>query len=654
MDETVFQPDHDSSAVQEQVVDSVDLLNGLFNEEVNDLTENCDHTIAFPDLDLGDFEVTNAEFDNTWGRGTSKVNSFPDNANEMVAVVETETPSESADCQLELGHEFQDGSGEYDFLDRFNLNIYHDYLSEDSQAACSKDNTYQLMSWNDPSLLPTVETNFQLNEHDTSKDIKAQCLPSQIDIDQIFDPTTMGDGHQAPGVSCGEGPTGPMSQDWIMTGFNSPAPPAFSNDLMDQIPYHEHGEFSHGMDPLNSFHNQLEYTQCNGDLDNNLYMSSIFDTSNVDYPPLQTRHVPSVNSAPYQTQFSRVQTLQTQDSPRIIAGLRFPTFSLVPPRLDQDQLPNDVAMVDQSFAQSEISGFPSQLGGQVWSEPLLESKYIATRTPTDHIERRSVTTTRFDKGRNGRQKHRYNLRKRPPEWSAASDNGTVSFHYTIQGELDSSLRFTASEMLTFIRSHPLNSHFRADNPHFGLTLWIQVTPFNCGDRYPHRESNTCRFRDCAIRTKTIRKGQFRIAFDERLPGPPKDPFHNAGYVHLYCMEKLLDFPSICKQYNVRPDTRKLPYEYKNKMSIARDHPQMLTRVREFIRDSASGISRTSWKYEDSLTFILTREHMNRESSSRQSLRARRGGNHIAKWMGNLDLYAENHAKIQQEKLKKDT
>ncbi|KAH8815863.1 hypothetical protein F5884DRAFT_773964 [Xylogone sp. PMI_703] len=227
----------------------------------------------------------------------------------------------------------------------------------------------------------------------------------------------------------------------------------------------------------------------------------------------------------------------------------------------------------------------------------------------------------------------------------STENGSVLFSYAPQGELEHSLRFTPEEMLTFIQKHPYHRRFGTRNPDFGLTLWIQVTPHNCKDRYPQKDSDTCRFQDCPIASRKIRKGQFRIAFDERLPGPPRDPFHNPGYVHLYCMEKFLDFPLICKQYNVRPDNRRLPYEDKNRMSITRDHPQMLTRVVDFIRDSVPGIPRTEFNYKKSLTFILTREHLYRESASRQIIREESGGNHIAKWMGNLDLFSANQEEI---------
>ncbi|KAF2442681.1 hypothetical protein P171DRAFT_522415 [Karstenula rhodostoma CBS 690.94] len=91
-----------------------------------------------------------------------------------------------------------------------------------------------------------------------------------------------------------------------------------------------------------------------------------------------------------------------------------------------------------------------------------------------------------------------------------------------------------------------------------LTLRIQVTPGDSGRRY-RSGADKCRFVDCPNRVgglpATIKHGWYRIAFDER-DDDEYDPFAaNCGFVHLYCMERFLDFEYICRKANVMVDFR---------------------------------------------------------------------------------------------------
>ncbi|OAG03830.1 uncharacterized protein CC84DRAFT_1207096 [Paraphaeosphaeria sporulosa] len=91
-----------------------------------------------------------------------------------------------------------------------------------------------------------------------------------------------------------------------------------------------------------------------------------------------------------------------------------------------------------------------------------------------------------------------------------------------------------------------------------LTLRLQVTPGDSGRRY-RQGADKCRFKDCPNRVSgvpaTIKHGWFRIAFDER-DDDEYDPFAaNCGFVHLYCMERFLDFEYICRKAHVVVDFR---------------------------------------------------------------------------------------------------
>lgn len=106
------------------------------------------------------------------------------------------------------------------------------------------------------------------------------------------------------------------------------------------------------------------------------------------------------------------------------------------------------------------------------------------------------------------------------------------------------------EIQDFILGYPYNRN--------KLTLRIQVTPGDSGRRY-RQGADKCRFKDCPNRMggvpATIKHGWYRVAFDER-DDDGYDPFAaNCGFVHLYCLERFLDFEYICRKAHVVVDFR---------------------------------------------------------------------------------------------------
>ena len=257
------------------------------------------------------------------------------------------------------------------------------------------------------------------------------------------------------------------------------------------------------------------------------------------------------------------------------------------------------------------------------------------------------------------------LRSRPASWGSTNpETGEQLFQYTEYGELNPLHTFTVQQIIEYIGEHPLNYRLDPKNPgkmvrdtkHSGLKLWIQCVPADSGRRYPDKLSDKCRFSNCPDPRRTIRKGDFRIAFDEQPRGGREtDPFHNAGYVHLYCMEKFLDFPLLCKSYNALPDTREFR-EGKNKMAITRDHQSMAGKVKEFMEISQPWSKfrkgqRPEEYYCYTLCSALTDEHLSMQPGRVQSTRDERGGNSIDVHKNNLDKWLSN-SKIQKENRKR--
>ena len=229
------------------------------------------------------------------------------------------------------------------------------------------------------------------------------------------------------------------------------------------------------------------------------------------------------------------------------------------------------------------------------------------------------------------------LPKPPPAWT---HNG-FEFRYNKYGELENSIRLSGDEMVDFLYYHPL--HKKTGRRERGLVLWVQTVPADSGTRYPNQKSDKCRFAECPVKQNTIHKGFFRVAIDENHhSGIRADPYHCAGFVHLYCLEKFLDFPSLCKEINVQPDNRLLA-EPKNRMAITRDHDELFEVAHDFINSSEKR-PQGYWEYKSTLSSLLTEKHLELEPGSRARKREKVGGNHLGRHRGDLEEFVRGETK----------
>lgn len=230
------------------------------------------------------------------------------------------------------------------------------------------------------------------------------------------------------------------------------------------------------------------------------------------------------------------------------------------------------------------------------------------------------------------------------EWTSPATNFT--FHYNEHAELDPFTKFSTDQIMDYIQNH-INFRTYAEFLYGGtrstaLTIWIQNHPADSGSRYPHKLSSKCRFTSCPVPNYTISKGEYRVCFDEWdwAGSDDKDPFHNAGYAHLFCIEEQIDFPWLCKTYNVRGDNRRFRKETSNKMAITRDYKQMLNLVEDYVRDSQPwpvGEPRPVDWFKDSLCKKLTDYHLDHQPRGRQNVRNNRAGVSLDRYLGDLRL-----------------
>ena len=155
------------------------------------------------------------------------------------------------------------------------------------------------------------------------------------------------------------------------------------------------------------------------------------------------------------------------------------------------------------------------------------------------------------------------------------------FEYTEDGELDPARLYTAEELNKFLFEHPLGRD---------LALRIHRNPPRSRARYPTTHSHRCRFADCPFYpNNTINQGHWAVSFDEFTTShPDHDPYIVAGYTHLWCLEKYTDFPKICAELNIHPDTRKLHKEDKGRNLMALGTKAEEACVKQFIQACQRG------------------------------------------------------------------
>ncbi|KAI9839018.1 MAG: hypothetical protein M1838_004480, partial [Thelocarpon superellum] len=172
----------------------------------------------------------------------------------------------------------------------------------------------------------------------------------------------------------------------------------------------------------------------------------------------------------------------------------------------------------------------------------------------------------------------------PAAWS--------QFQYTGFGELETGKTYSALQLRDYLYNHPLHIHDGTrDAKHSRLRIWIQRAPADSARRKPTAMSERCRWKECPCPKNTIRIGHFRVCFDELSwlseEGTHHDPYVNAGYVHLYCMEKMIDFPTVAHDLNVQPDTRSLSREFDGVNRMGLKH-EIAAAAHDFLKACADG------------------------------------------------------------------
>lgn len=138
-------------------------------------------------------------------------------------------------------------------------------------------------------------------------------------------------------------------------------------------------------------------------------------------------------------------------------------------------------------------------------------------------------------------KYYYKIRRLSPVRHPAT-NRVLSAYSGV--ELKPSSRFSAHQFDEYI--------FHAVRKSRLFMFRVEKQAALTGHRHPRGlESTRCRFAKCPI-DGTIRPGQIRVCISEFLDPRNEvlDPYHNAAYVHLYCLENFCNLPSLLAETKV--------------------------------------------------------------------------------------------------------
>lgn len=241
-------------------------------------------------------------------------------------------------------------------------------------------------------------------------------------------------------------------------------------------------------------------------------------------------------------------------------------------------------------------------------------------------------------------------------------------------EFKPNLRFTTRQFLEYLRCASQRRE-TSRRP----VLRIQIQPSQYNHRYVRGGASfKCRFANCPDKRGTILKGQIRVCISEFNDehGDWLNPYHSAGYVHLYCLERSLnlielfhDTPDVL----ILPEDRKFEHEPPNTTSARTNNPMALNdlelgifngwveeageRWETFTQQHPDPRSRPPFLLAegDHLFHRLTKAHL--QNPQIQKIQKRRkdeaGGKstaHLDQFLGDVSKYADLKAKMMAEKL----
>ncbi|KAL7911280.1 hypothetical protein GGI35DRAFT_492615 [Trichoderma velutinum] len=201
-------------------------------------------------------------------------------------------------------------------------------------------------------------------------------------------------------------------------------------------------------------------------------------------------------------------------------------------------------------------------------------------------------------------------------WGSLAWNGQHLFSYTPKGQWLRDRCFTKQQFREY-----------ADNCGKDTVFWVQQAPTQCNHRLDP-EDRICRWANCPVANRTITAGWLRVAFDEfphLTSSGARDPLKCAGSVHLWCFEQIFNPTEFHLSGRLRPEDRQFPFEDKSVVTLEKltDAGIIREAYQPWFEQRMFSLYQQPREYRDSLSYRLTKYHIENQTAARQRARSKR-------------------------------
>ncbi|PTB59075.1 hypothetical protein M431DRAFT_516224 [Trichoderma harzianum CBS 226.95] len=234
-------------------------------------------------------------------------------------------------------------------------------------------------------------------------------------------------------------------------------------------------------------------------------------------------------------------------------------------------------------------------------------------------------------------------------WGSLSWNGQHLFSYTSKGQWLRDRCFTKQQFREY-----------ADNCGKDIVFWVQQAPTQCNHRL-EPEDRICRWANCPVANRTITAGWLRVAFDEfphLTSSGVRDPLKCAGSVHLWCFEQIFNPLEFHISGRLRPEDRQFPFEDKSVVTLEKltDAGIIREAYQPWFEQRMFSPYQQPRDYRDSLSYRLTKYHIENQTAARQKARSKRNVTKsegerrtIDVHMGDLKMFVEATNRVRRTK-----
>ncbi|UKZ77142.1 hypothetical protein TrVFT333_004860 [Trichoderma virens FT-333] len=226
-------------------------------------------------------------------------------------------------------------------------------------------------------------------------------------------------------------------------------------------------------------------------------------------------------------------------------------------------------------------------------------------------------------------------------WGSMTWNGQHLFTYTPKGQWLRDRCFTKEQLREY-----------ADNCGKDTVFWVQQAPTQCNHRL-EPEDRMCRWANCPVANRTITAGWLRVAFDEfphLTSSGARDPLKCAGSLHLWCFEQIFDPTEFHLCGRLRPEDRQFPFEDKSVVTLEKltDAGIIREAYQPWFEQRMFSLNQQPREYRDSLSYRLTKYHIENQTAARQKARSKRNDTKSVGERRTIDVHLGN-LKISQNR-----